>query len=329
MAARTSARRPSAPGRGAPRIAVLGDVIVDVAARLAGPIIVGSDTPARVDIRQGGSAANTARWLGRLGARAIFIGSVGRDRWGRALTTALAADGVIVHAPRVAGRTARLVALVAPDGERSFVTDRGAADGLTAAAIRDGWWRGVRVLHLPAYSLLAEPLAGAAARAVTLARRQGAAISVDLASAGPLVAAGPAVVLGRLRTLAPDVLFGNLAEMDVMGGAGDPGQLLDVAPVVVVKAGPAGCRILVRSARREDAAVAAATGSLVITVPTAPLEARDTTGAGDAFAAGFLLAWASSPAASRHAPDALERAARAGHRAARRALTARRRDLEP
>jgi ribokinase len=301
---------------------VLGDLIVDVAARLDGPILVGSDTPAAVTIRQGGSAANSARWLARLGAHATFIGAVGRDAWGRVLTSALAAEGVTVHAPRVAGRTARLVALVAPDGERSFLTDRGAAARLAASAIRAAWWRDVALLHLPAYSLLLEPLASASARAARLARQHGAAISVDLASAGPLAMMGRRDVLARLRTLRPDVLFGNLAEVAVMTAGHDARALVDVAPLVVVKLGGAGCRVL-----RRGAAGSRARGAIDLIVPTRPVDAPDTTGAGDAFNAGFLAAWVTGSAADRQDVRLLRRAARAGHRAAARQLMERRAEL--
>ncbi len=303
-------------------MAVLGDLIVDVVARLEGPILAGSDAPAAIRFRQGGSAANTARWLVRAGARATFIGAVGRDGWGRALAAALAADGVIVHTPRVAGRTARLVALVTPDGERSFVTDRGAAMRLTAGAVRPAWLRDVKALHLPAYSLLAEPLAGAAARAASLVREHGAVVSVDLASAGPLALLGRATVLRLLRRLAPDVLFGNLAEVETITGARDGRALLDVAPVVVVKAGRSGCRVLTRG--RSGAAAAA---GLDLPVPTRAHAAPDTTGAGDAFDAGFLAVWVGLPPAERHAARGLTRAAHAGHRTAGRLLTGRRGDL--
>lgn len=328
MAARTPTRpRPapgatSASGRDVVHVAVLGDLIVDVAARVEGPILTGSDTPGTIRFRQGGSAANTARWLVRAGARATFIGAVGRDDWGGPLTAALAADGVIVHAPRMDGPTARLVALITPDGERSFVTDRGAAMRLTAAAVRAAWLRDVAVLHLPAYSLLAEPLAGAARRAAGLAREHGAAISVDLASAGPLAALGRAAVLRLLRDLAPDLLFGNQAEVETLTGAAGGQALLEVAPVVVVKAGGFGCRVITRG--RAD--VAAGPG-LDLAVPTRTRAATDTTGAGDAFDAGFLAVWAGLSPGERHAGRGLTRAARAGHRTAGRLLAGRRIEL--
>src|SRR6187401_2887051 len=95
---RPRARR-SAPR---PRIVVLGDLMLDVVLAPARPLESGSDVPGRVSLVQGGSAANTARWLGRLGARVSLIGAVGRDPAGRALVDAVREDGVVARLVRVA-----------------------------------------------------------------------------------------------------------------------------------------------------------------------------------------------------------------------------------
>ncbi len=298
---------------------MLGDLIVDIAAQLGRPVAAGSDTPGVIRFRQGGSAANTARRLARLGVRTTFIGAVGRDRWAGPLADALRRDGVRVRVARVAGRTARLVALVAPDGERSFVTDRAAADGLTAAAVRPAWLRGADVLHVPAYSLLAGPVVEAVERAVALARGEGARLSIDLASAAPLLAVGPATMGRRIAGLAPDLLFGNLDEVAAMTGSRDGVALLELAPLVVVKAGPTGCRLLTRDEPGRP-------GSR-LTFPVRVRPAADTTGAGDAFDAGFLAVWAELDAADQLRARDLVRAARAGHRAAQALLAEPRSEL--
>ncbi|HJQ01001.1 MAG TPA: carbohydrate kinase family protein [Jatrophihabitans sp.] len=74
-------------------IVCVGDLMVDVLARLAGPLAIGSDTPAPVCIQPGGSAANTACWLGFLGASVVFAGRVGDDAFGREAVSALQAAG--------------------------------------------------------------------------------------------------------------------------------------------------------------------------------------------------------------------------------------------
>src|SRR5829696_7040837 len=92
-----------------PRVVVLGDLMVDVVLAPVTALRAGTDVPGRVALRQGGSAANTARWLARLGVRSTLICAVGRDPEGRALVSALDGDGVRVHAKRVpAERTGRI-----------------------------------------------------------------------------------------------------------------------------------------------------------------------------------------------------------------------------
>src|ERR687894_510686 len=99
-------RRSAAP---ALRAVVLGDLMLDVVLAPARPLESGTDVPGTVALRQGGSAANTARWLARLGVRTTLVAAVGRDPAGRALVDALKADGVRVRAARVAGsRTGRI-----------------------------------------------------------------------------------------------------------------------------------------------------------------------------------------------------------------------------
>ena len=302
-------RRPRAPGR--PRAVVLGDLALDVVLAPSRPLEHGTDVPGVVRLHQGGSAANTARWLARLGARATLVCAVGRDAPGHALTAALRGDGVIVRAARPAGaRTARIGMVVDALGERSFVADRGAADLLAPADLRPGWFRGVGVLHLPAYSLLGSPLGDAATRAIALARNAGAAVSVDLASAAPLLAAGRQSAHRLVGGVGADLLFTNAAEAEAFCGTAEPDGLLAFAPVVIVKRGAAGATILARSRPGEQASRA--------DVATRAIHASDTTGAGDAFDAGFLAKWLASGRATT--PAMLRRAVVAGHRAAARQI---------
>ena len=109
-----------------PRLTVLGDLMLDAVILPAQPLERGTDVPGRVALRQGGSAANSARWLARLGVRSTLVTAVGRDAIGRALVDELRRDGVTVHANRVAGKsTGRIGVVVQVGGERSFVADRG------------------------------------------------------------------------------------------------------------------------------------------------------------------------------------------------------------
>ncbi len=297
-----------------PRIVVLGDLVVDVVLAPERPIEAGTDVPGRVSLVQGGSAATTARWIGRLGARSSLICAVGRDPAGRALVDAIRSDGVTARVIRVAGaRTGRIGVFVTPDGERSFVTDRGAAVRLASADLRPAWFAGADALHVPAYSLLGEPLGSAGRRAVDLARNAGAMISVDLSSIGSLLAQGRPAARALIESTAPDLLFATAAEAEALLGRLRPDGLLEYAATAVIKRGSKGVTVLARGTAGKP--------PLRFEVATRQVAATDTTGAGDAFTAGFLVGWFSARAAGRSVPVSLQRAALAGHRAAARQLT--------
>ncbi len=296
----------------APKVIVVGDLVLDVVVMPARPLERGTDVPGRVALRQGGSAANTASWLARLGVRSTLVTAVGRDPIGRTLIDALRADGVTVRASRVAAKpSGRIGVIVLSGGERSFVADRGAADELRPDDLKPGWF-GADLLHLPAYSLIGSPLGDAGRRAIELGRERGALVSLDLASAAPLLAKGRRAAHRLVDDAAPDLLFATAAEADAYLGGNDVGKLLESAPLAIVKRGPGGATVLARGLA----------GPHRFEVATAPLAATDTTGAGDAFDAGFIAMLLASPPDVRTRPAALRRAALAGHRAAARQLAA-------
>jgi ribokinase len=297
---------------------VLGDLMLDVVIAPARELESGTDVPGRVSLVQGGSAATTARWLGRLGARSSLIASVGRDAAGRALVDSLRSDGVTARVMRVAGvRTGRIGVLVAPDGERSFVADRGAADQLRPDELQASWFDGADALHLPVYSLLGEPLGEAGRRGIELARAAGAVVSVDLASIGPLLVDGRRSARALISDVAPDLLFATASEAAALLGGRAVDGLLEFAATAVVKRGPKGATVLAR----------VGDSSTRFEVATEHVAAADTTGAGDAFDAGFLVGWFAARAAGRSLPASLQRAAVAGHRAAARQLSTPRAEL--
>lgn len=311
-------RRTVRPQPAAARIVVLGDLMLDVVLTSDGPLELGTDVPGSVAFVQGGSAANTARWLGRLGARVTLVAAVGRDAAGRALVEAVRSDGVTVRVSRVTGaRSGRIGVLVAPNGERSFVADRGAADQLRPDDVDAAWFDKADALHLPVYSLLGEPLGEAGRRAIELARRAGAEVTLDLASVGPLLGRGRRVARELVRAAAPDLLFATAAEAEALLGRSGVEGLLDFAPRVVVKRGSKGATVMARDG----------TERLRFEVATERLTATDTTGAGDAFDAGFLVAWFGARSTGHALPASMRRAALAGHRAAARQLATRRPEL--
>src|SRR6478672_7741303 len=122
-----------------PRLVSIGDLMLDVVVRASAPIAQGTDTPGTVRFRLGGSAGNTCRAFVGLGGHAALVCTVGTDDLGKRLIAAHRTSGVKVHAVPTAGPTARLLAVLEPGGERSFVTERGVADALSAADVKASW----------------------------------------------------------------------------------------------------------------------------------------------------------------------------------------------
>jgi ribokinase len=291
---------------------VVGDLVLDVVLVPDRGLERGTDVTGGVRLRQGGSASTTARWLGRLGADASLVCAVGRDAMGRSLVTAVARGGVTVRAVRVAGaRTGRIGVLVEPGGERSFVTERGAALRLRPEDLRAAWFAGADAVHLPAYSLLDQPLGLAGMAAARLAHAAGALVTVDLSSSAPLLAAGRRAALRLVEEAAPDLLFATRDEARALVGPKREERLVELARVAVVKRGRKGATILVREGDQV----------LRFEVATTPVKVEDTTGAGDAFDAGFLAGWLEARRRGIALQAALQRGAVLGNRTALRQIS--------
>jgi sugar/nucleoside kinase (ribokinase family) len=260
----------------APRALIVGDVMVDTIVRLEGPIAVGSDRRAKIVERPGGSAANQAVWLAHFGVAVDFVGRVGAADIERE-SARFRRAGVEAHLAGDAAReTGRLIALVDPSGERSFLTDRAANEALKASDIPDALIARAALVHLSGYSFFA-PSPRAAAIDV-MRRAKGKPIGVDPASAEFLREVGAANFLAWTRGAA--MLFPNGEEAEVLAGTDDPERqaerLSACYPLVVVKRGAAGCEAIEGEKRWRVGAPAA--------------NALDSTGAGDAFVAAFLAA---------------------------------------
>lgn len=249
-------------------VCALGDLLLDVIVRLDTPLQPGDDVTAVTRAGAGGQAANVAAWAVELGARARLVSKRADDGAGRLAAGELAERGVEVLGPVVAGRSGVVVSLVTADGERTMASDRGVAPDLGPEELEPGWFEGCDCLHLSGYSLLREPVARAAQSAARTARAGGARVSVDLSSWRAIRDFGPGRFRARLDELAPDVVFANERERDILGGRLP-------APTWVLKRGAAGCVVGFGSERVELSAASA--------------EVVDSTGAGDALAAGFLV----------------------------------------
>lgn len=271
-----------------PHVVCLGDVMVDVLTRLAEPLHAGSDTPAAVTWTGGGSAANTACWLAHAGLAATFVGRVGADLPGQAMRAALEECGV--RAALVVDGTAptgTCVVLVDGAGERSMIPSPGANARLAAEDVAAIEFDTRTHLHVSGYALFGAARF-AALHAIQLAQQAGASVSIGAASAAPLHSVG---IDEFLSWTGGATLFANGDEAAVLTGYDDPGAAADIlgaaAEAAVVTAGATG-------AFWSD-------GVTQAFVPATPVAAPlDSTGAGDAFVAGYLAAslGGASPAAA-------------------------------
>ena len=241
-------------------IVTLGDLLLDVIVRLSQPLAEGADADAATQLGPGGQAANVAAWIAELGGDARFVGKRADDEAGRTAAAGLERYGVDVRGPVVSGRTGTVVSLVGVDGARTMASDRGVSPDLAADELDPAWLDGCTHLHLPGYSLLRSPIDEAALRAAATAPR----LSVDLSSWSAIRDFGPERFRERLEQLRPAVVFANEDEERIIGG-----------PIAgtewVLKRGPLGARF----------------GDLEL--PAVPADAVDSTGAGDALAAGYLV----------------------------------------
>lgn len=241
-------------------IVCLGDLLLDVIVRLSQPLAESADADAVTQLGPGGQAANVAAWIAELGGEARFVGKRADDEAGRTAAGALAGYGVDVRGPVVAGRTGTIVSLVGVDGARTMASDRGVSPDFRADELDPAWLDGCTHLHLPGYSLLRSPIDETALAAAALAPR----LSVDLSSWSAIRDFGPARFRERLETLAPALVFANEDEERILGGPID-------GCTWILKRGPHGARF----------------GDLE--QPAVPADVLDTTGAGDALAAGYLV----------------------------------------
>jgi sugar/nucleoside kinase (ribokinase family) len=249
-------------------LCTLGDLLFDVIVRLESRLEAGTDAAAETRTGAGGQAANVAAWAAALGADARFVGKRGDDPAGALVAEELSARGVTVLGPPPAGRNGIVVSLVDSDGDRSMATDRGVAPTLSADDLEDSWFTGCTHLHLSGYSVMSSPMETAALRAAEIVRDSGGRVSVDLASVSVIRGFGAERLAERLRELAPDLVFANEQERAAL-------EAPAAVPTWVIKRGADGCAVETGGERRELPAVAA--------------DVVDTTGAGDAFAAGFLV----------------------------------------
>lgn len=241
-------------------ICTIGDLILDVIVLPREPLQSDADTPAEIRFGAGGQAANVAAWASALGARSRLICKRGNDLPSQTATAEVQRRGVEIWGPVVNGRGGVVVSVRDTAGHRTMASDRGVAAQLEPSELDPAWIHTSDVLHVSGYCLLRETMAAAARDAARHAGR----VSVDLASAHDIAIAGPERFVAHLRALEPDLIFATEAERAAVAQAG-----LDTEWVIKLGA---------QGACFPEGRYPAHLG-----------EPADTTGAGDALAAGYLV----------------------------------------
>ncbi|MFM9119606.1 MAG: carbohydrate kinase family protein [Acidimicrobiaceae bacterium] len=295
-------------------LCVIGDLVEDGVVGLPTVLSYGTYTPSKIVRTRGGSASNVAVFAATVNSeikndsrkkfRSRLIAQVGDDALGDQLVTTLETAKVDTCVVR-SGRTGSIVVIVSPDGERTMLTDRAAATELKQAP--ENWYDDVSVLHVPAYSLFSEPLSTAARKCIAVAHEKKIAVSIDASSASLIKSFGITRFRELIAELNPKIFFCNTYEAEVLNLAAQPLEL----DIVVIKAGAAPTTLIFKSGHSS--------------IDVSPVgEITDSTGAGDAFAAGFLTKFDQtyiyvSPARQPDEPT-LRECVLAGHQLAARVL---------
>ena len=223
--------------------------------------------------RSGGSAANTAYTLGKLGSKVCFIGRIGQDPTGRHFADDLVQAGVTVRPTQPDVRTGEVFILLTPDGVRTMAQSEPPTPSPDDSWIDESLIEQSSGLLLGAYAAGSYP--AATAFAARIAARSGANIAISLAA--PRAVMGASALLIDLITTHRPLVIGNTTEWQVLIEAAAPhtAKQLEKTPRVITRSG--------------NGATFYGADGVVIDSPTQPIpRPTDMSGAGDAFAAGFL-----------------------------------------
>jgi len=272
-------------------VVCVGDLLIDFVPTVTGTGI--NDAPAFAKAA-GGAAANVAVGLARLGLRSAFMGKVGDDPFGHFLADTLRADGVDVASLRFEPRARTALAFVSlrADGEREFMFYRHpSADMLfVPEEVDTGAIDAAHALHFDSISLSSENPRASSLFAADHALSQGKLVSYDVNLRLPLWPGAEAAASGIREGLAKaQVVKISDDELDFLTGSRDARAFRehlwhDRLRVVTISRGRGGSTLLTRTETTD--------------VPTHPVAAVDTTGAGDGFMAGLLAGLLETPDAA-------------------------------
>jgi ribokinase len=261
------------------RLLVIGDIAWDIFIRPERDLVRGSDVLGTVDVMPGGAAANVAVWAARLGADVTLVGKIGDDTLGTLMRSHLQSEGVGRHAIVVpGGLSTRVGILVSPDGEHSFVIDHTKVLRFEVGDAPPSLLDAADAVFFNGYDIFLARSAAFLAPLLAAARDRRVPIVFDPSSFALIQAFGPARLMEDVGPV--DLLLANDAEADRLRGGRPMSALGSWAGLAVVKQGPGGA-----AAYAGDAAWHAGAN---------PVKVVDTTGAGDAFDAAFMVEWFTS-----------------------------------
>lgn len=253
------------------KIIFVGDVMQDILISHKDEIAFGSDTQANIKIQGGGSATNAAVWASTQNLEVGLVARIGDDQTGKIILEELNRPNLNLNLVKTNGVSSGSCAiLIDATGERSMFPDPGANIFLTSNDVPKVWFEQAEIIHISAYSLLRKNTKNAIGEIIKIAKENGLKTSVDVASSQPLIDNDG---FNALKDLAPwDYLFANKDEAQVLG---DITKIKSLCKNLILKQGSKESLWIKEDFEIKD-------------VPE-KVEIVDLIGAGDAFAAGFLV----------------------------------------
>ena len=256
------------------KICIIGDINVDVITLLSGPLQKNTDTTSVNAITLGGSTCNVAVWLTHLGVKVDLVGAIGEDVLGTWVITQLQAFGVSDENIRTIAqnRTGTCVILVDETGARSMMPDFGAN---LVQGVDQGIEKLIQesdIVVMSAYTFLRPESRKFALDVLECVENSNARMVIDAASSSPIEMTGAEKVRKYLSRA--DLVLANEDEYAALE-KGAPSNWTSEFKNLILKRGPRGALWLKR-------------GQEVASVKAEDVKVIDTTGAGDAFAAGLL-----------------------------------------
>jgi sugar/nucleoside kinase (ribokinase family) len=253
------------------KIIFVGDVMQDILISHKEKIAFGSDTQANIKMQGGGSATNAAVWASTLNTEVGLVARIGDDNAGKIILEELNKPNLnlnLVKTENVSSGSCAI--LIDATGERTMFPDPGANIFLTSQDVPKEWFKQAEIIHISAYSLLRKNTKNAIGEIIEIAKDNGLKTSVDVASSQPLIDNDG---FNALKELAPwDYLFANKDEAEVLG---DIAKIKSLSKNLILKQGSKESLWITDNTEIKD-------------IPD-KVEVVDLIGAGDAFAAGFLV----------------------------------------